>query len=82
MDNAPGHPRELEAMHPNIKVTFLPPNTTALLQPMDQGIIQAFKLYYIRRTFKIVLDNMECDPDMNVMECWKKFDIAKCVVNI
>lgn len=82
LDNAPGHPRELETMHPNIKVTFLPPNTTALLQPMDQGIIQAFKLYYIRRTFKIVLDNMECDPDMNVMECWKKFDIAKCIVNI
>ena len=25
---------------------------------------------------------MECDPDMNVMECWKKFDIAKCIVNI
>ena len=82
LDNAPGHPRELETMHPNIKVTFLPPNTTALLQPMDQGIIQAFKLYYIRRTFKIILDNMECDPDMNVMECWKKFDIAKCIVNI
>ncbi|GBP89339.1 Tigger transposable element-derived protein 1 [Eumeta japonica] len=82
LDNAPGHPRELETMHPNIKVTFLPPNTTALLQPMDQGIIQAFKLYYIRRTFKITLDNMECNPDMNTMECWKKFDIAKCIVNI
>ncbi|GBP80084.1 Tigger transposable element-derived protein 1 [Eumeta japonica] len=76
------HPRELKTMHPNIKVTFLPPNTTALLQLMDQGIIQAFKLYYIRRTFKIILDNMECNPDMNVMECWKKFDIAKCIVNI
>ncbi|GBP30881.1 NFX1-type zinc finger-containing protein 1 [Eumeta japonica] len=25
---------------------------------------------------------MECNPDMNVMECWKKFDIAKCIVNI
>ena len=61
LDNTPGHPRE--TMHPNIKVTFLPPNTTALLQPMDQEIIQAFKLYYIRRTFKIILDNMECDPD-------------------
>lgn len=82
LDNAPGHPCELEAMHPNIKVVFLPPNTTALLQPMDQGIIQAFKLYYIRRTFKIILDTMECDPDMNVMQCWKKFDIAMCIVNI
>lgn len=25
---------------------------------------------------------MECDPDMNVMQCWKKFDIAKCITNI
>ena len=25
---------------------------------------------------------MECDPDMNVMECWKKFDIAKYIVNL
>lgn len=25
---------------------------------------------------------MECDPDMNVIECWKQFDIAKCIVNI
>ena len=36
LNNAPSHPRKLETMHPNIKVTFLPPNTTALLQPMDQ----------------------------------------------
>lgn len=82
LDNAPGHPRELETMNPNIKVTFLPPNTTALLQPMDQGVIQAFKLYYIRRSFKLILDNMECDPEMNVMQCWKNFDISKCIVNI
>lgn len=82
LDNAPGHPRELETMHPNIKVIFLPPNTTALLQPMDQGIIQAFKLYYIRRTFKIIMDTMESNPDMNVIQCWKFFDIAKCIVNI
>ncbi len=82
LDNAPGHPRKLETMHPNIKVKFLPPNTSALLQTMDQGIIQAFKLYYIRRTYKIILDNMECNPDMDIMECWKKLDIAKCIVNI
>ncbi|XP_057669935.1 tigger transposable element-derived protein 1-like [Diorhabda carinulata] len=77
LGNSPGHPRELETMHPNIKVSFLLPNTTALLQPMDKGIMQAFKLYYIR----IILDNMECNPDMNVMECWNNFDIAKCIVN-
>jgi len=26
-----------------IKVAFLPPNTTSLIKPMDQGVIAAFK---------------------------------------
>ncbi|KAL9927345.1 tigger transposable element-derived protein 1-like [Glossina fuscipes fuscipes] len=69
-------------MHPNIKIKFLPLNMTALLQPMGQGIIQSFKLHYIRRIFKIILDNMECNPDMNVIDSTKKVDVAKYTVNI
>lgn len=30
----------------NIEVQYLPPNTTAILQPLDQGIIYTFKTYY------------------------------------
>lgn len=30
----------------NIEVQYLPPNTTAILQPLDQGIIHTFKTYY------------------------------------
>ena len=41
VDNAPGHPPFI-ADHPNIKVVFLPPNTTSLIQPMDQGVTAAF----------------------------------------
>jgi hypothetical protein len=36
VDNTAGHPKDL--YHPNLNVIFLPPNTTSLIQPIDQGI--------------------------------------------
>jgi hypothetical protein len=33
VDNAPGHPKDLH--HPNVKVIFLSPDTTSLIQPID-----------------------------------------------
>lgn len=72
MDNAPGHPKDLT--HPNVKIKFLPPNTTSLLQPMDQGIIYTFKTYYIRRSIRWILDTTETDS-IDVTSAWKKFSI-------
>lgn len=43
VDNCSAHP---ELKLSNIKVVFLPPNTTSRLQPLDAGIIQAVKLIY------------------------------------
>jgi transglutaminase-like putative cysteine protease len=34
----------------DVKVEYLPPNTTSLLQPMEQGIIVNFKAYYLQQT--------------------------------
>ncbi|XP_053575658.1 tigger transposable element-derived protein 1-like [Bombina bombina] len=51
VDNAPGHPQTLDELNPNIRVEFLPPNTTSLLQPMDHCVIAAIKLNYLKRTF-------------------------------
>nr|XP_012147629.1 PREDICTED: tigger transposable element-derived protein 1-like [Megachile rotundata] len=72
LDNAPCHPQDLN--HPNVKILFLPPNTTSLLQPLDQGIIFTFKTYYIRRALHWILDVTD-SKSINGMEAWKKFSI-------
>ena len=43
IDNAPGH---VIGKYSNIRIQFLPPNTTAKLQPLDQGIIKSTKHNY------------------------------------
>ena len=53
VDNAPGHPGDLKVAHPNVEVIFLPPNTTSLIQPLNQEVISTFKTYYTRRTFAL-----------------------------
>uniref|UniRef100_U9UAX0 Uncharacterized protein n=1 Tax=Rhizophagus irregularis (strain DAOM 181602 / DAOM 197198 / MUCL 43194) TaxID=747089 RepID=U9UAX0_RHIID len=45
-DNAPTHLLDETIQLSNIKVYFLPPNTTAHLQPLDAGIINSFKAQY------------------------------------
>lgn len=47
LDNCTSHPH-LELS--NVQLVFLPPNTTSACQPLDQGIISAFKWFY-RQTF-------------------------------
>jgi hypothetical protein len=77
LDNAPGHPKDLQ--QPNVKVIFLPPNTTSLIQPINQGIIATFKAFYIRRTFQAILDKLDVDPALTLTMVWKSFTIFDCV---
>lgn len=51
LDNVPDYPRFLVGCHPNVKVMFLPPNITSLIQPLDQEMIASFKSHYNRRLF-------------------------------
>ncbi|XP_021711844.1 tigger transposable element-derived protein 1-like, partial [Aedes aegypti] len=79
VDNAPGH-SILD--HPQVKVVFLPPNTTSLIQPLDQGIISTFKKPYVKLSFKFILDILDSDPSLTVTEAWKRFSIRDCVNHI
>lgn len=76
LDNAPGHP-VLE--HPNVQICFLPPNTTSLIQPLDQGIIATFKTHYTKQSFQYILNKLESDKDLTVIDAWKKFSIMDCI---
>ena len=52
IDNCPAHPPVTAS---NVKLVFLPPNTTSRLQPCDAGIIRAFKAHYRKRLLRHVL---------------------------
>lgn len=56
VDNCAAHPQNLVVG--GIRVEYLPPNTTSLIQPMDQGCLQALKLVYRQQLMAFVLDNL------------------------
>jgi len=65
LDNATSHPKiALE----NVKVVFLPPNTTSHCQPMDQGIIQNFKVIYRSMLVKRLLAVMDTEESLEKVE--------------
>jgi len=64
VDNCTAHTNK--SLLKNIKVIFLPVNTTSLIQPCDQGIIIAFKAHYhreMRAQIVAELDNIQDQSD-------------------
>ena len=76
LDNANSHSKELN--HPNVKIVFLLPNCTSLIQPLDQGIIQTFKIYYLRQFFQTIFDRLE-NNERILIQVWKEFSILDCI---
>ena len=63
MDNAGCHPHDLKDKYSNIKILFLPPNTTSQVQPLDLGIIQNFKVHYRKLLLRFVLSKIDQTSD-------------------
>ncbi|XP_070610302.1 tigger transposable element-derived protein 1-like [Erythrolamprus reginae] len=83
LDNAPGHPPALQEdilqEFQFVKVFFLPPNTTSILQPMDQQVIANFKRLYTKHLFHQCFDVTE-NTNLTLREFWKDdFNIVSCL---
>ena len=87
LDNAPAHPSEdiLSSKDGKIKVLFMPPNTTSILQPMDQGVISAVKRHYIRRYLDEVLvvidDELVDNRGERTLANIKRYNIRSAIFN-
>ncbi len=61
VDNAAGHniSEETKAMLTNIRIHYLPPNTTSVVQPLDAGIIRAFKTHYRKCLVDFLIEQID-----------------------
>ncbi|EMP31440.1 Proteasome assembly chaperone 1 [Chelonia mydas] len=82
VDNAPGDPAHLDSFHPNVKVVFLPLNTTSILQPMDQGVIANFKAYSLRSTFAQAVVATDGETGKTLYDFQKSRNIYQAIINI
>lgn len=65
LDNATSHPK---ITLDNVKLIFLPPNTTSHCQPLDQGIIQNFKMLYRSYLIKRLLTCIDSGSPLQEIE--------------
>ena len=57
-DNVSSHSPDLVDSFSNVKVVFLPVNTTSRLQPLDAGVIKNFKVHYRRHLLAYALSRI------------------------
>ena len=71
IDNGSAHPDELSSRDGSITCLFLPPNTTFLIQPMDQGVLQAMKNRYKRKLLQKVICSQDIDQTQSIKDIVK-----------
>ena len=66
IDNCPAHPSISNLT--NVQIVFLPPNTTSILQRMDQGVIRNLKVHYRGRVVRLLCRALEKDFNFAINE--------------
>ena len=75
LNNAPVHPENLVGKCSNIKILFLPKNTTSRLLPLDAGIIKNFKVKYQKKLLRHVTARILNDRSASIL--LKKLKFSK-----
>ncbi|XP_065756244.1 tigger transposable element-derived protein 1-like [Phocoena phocoena] len=71
------HPPFMGDFYPNI-IVHLPPNTSSLIQPMDQGVIATFKKYHLCHTFPQAVKASD-ESGTTLSQFWKDYNIYKAI---
>ena len=77
VDNCPAHP-EIGGLKA-IELCFLPPNTTPITQPMDQGVIRSLKAKYRSRMTQQIIKAIDANksiPKVNVLDAMKMLTVC------
>ena len=77
VDNCTAHP-EIGGLKA-IDLFFLPPNTTSILQPMDQGVIRSLKARYRTKVVKKMIEAIDSNkplPDISLLDAMKMLVLA------
>lgn len=75
IDNAPSHLVTEEMHDPNFRILLMPPNCTAIMQPMDQNLIQNVKVFYKKNLLKYAVSF----EDGNITQHLKDFSLKNAV---
>lgn len=76
MDNCSSHALKPSTDLKSIKIVFLPPNYTSVLQPLDAGIIKNLKHSYHKRLLRDTIHHM---AETNAL---KKIDVLQAICHI
>ena len=84
LDNCTAHPPEMADYDPRVIICFLPKNTTALIQPMDQGIIRNFKLKMHSKIYRDLIKHIDTTPIVEdgenpMVQFYRNLNIYDCI---
>ena len=63
----------------NVSIQYLPPNTTSLIQPADQGIIKTLKSYYRQNILRRMLTFIDDNPDKSINDFAQTIDVLQAL---